>query len=114
MTELLQTRKTLRLLSNDYAEILYNLFRLGIMLPHQLIPKIKEIREEDYELSSYIKIKPAPMPYMAGSGHPNPWVNEYRKWLETRPQADALLEEMESYQNTSDWYFDMMRKMRRA
>jgi len=110
--ELLNNSKTRHLLSNDYAELLYNLFRVGIMLPHQLIPKIQEIREEDYELSSYIKIEPAPMPYMTGGGHPNPWVNEYRKWLETRPQADALLEEMERYQNTNEWYSDMMRKMR--
>ncbi len=46
------------------------------------------------------------MPHLMGGNHPNPWVNEYREWLVTRPQANAMLEERARICTTKGIYVD--------
>jgi hypothetical protein len=112
--EVLQWIKAQNLLRNDYAHLLQALRETGVPIPPRHIPKIRVIRDEDYEIGKHIirRLVPVLMPSMAG--HANPWMAEYEDWLQNRRAADAKLEELQRYANTADWYLSTMNELKEA
>jgi hypothetical protein len=112
----LKWSKAKRRLLNDYSEILIKLVNLGLKIPLRIIPEIKPINEEDYELSNYIikKVLMVEPPILQQPYDPNyvPWITEYEQYQNSLMSYDEKLAAMDQISATSDWYLDMTRKMR--
>lgn len=113
-SEMLQWIKARNILSNDYTHLLTALCEVGVLIPQRHIPKVKTIREEDYEIGNHIikKLIPVPMPNMGRVS--NPWMAEYEGFLQHRRESEVKLRELQRYAKTTDWYLSTMNQLKEA
>jgi hypothetical protein len=108
----LRRSKASGILGNDYSRLLSVLREGGFPIPRKHVPKMKKIRDDDYEVGRYVvqELVPIPMPGMTGTL--DPWMSDYEEWMQARQKADAARDELERYSNTMDFYLETIRNVR--
>jgi hypothetical protein len=117
LEEMLKWNKTKRRLMNDYSEILINLVNMGLDFPLRIIPPIKPVNEDDYELSNYIikQVLVAEPPVIQDSHDPNyiPYITEYEEYRKSLKTYDEQLAIMDQINAPADFYLDMTQRIRK-